>query len=119
MSWYGQSPAVRQALLRSTPRLSQFGYYASVQPIPDGKGFILASASSALNGLIYLNANFQEQFRITGTPCTDCDVVKYSGRIYLAYTAHSGSVATMRICDITDGLEASSAEPDLQYDDEG
>jgi hypothetical protein len=89
----------------------KFGYYASVQPIPDGKGFILASASSALNGLIYLNANFQEQFRITGTPCTDCDVVKYSGRIYLAYTAHSGSVATMRICDITDGLEASLQNP--------
>lgn len=92
----------------------KFGYYASVQPLPDNKGYLLAAAASQLNGIIVLNDKFQEQFRLTGMPMTDLDVVKYNDRIYLAYVVMvGGNTPTMRVCDITDGQESSYKAPIL------
>lgn len=89
-----------------------FGYYASIEPLPDDKGYILAAAASGLNGFIVMNSNFQEQFRITGMPVTDCKVVKYNNRMYLAYIAMvNNNTPTMRICDITNGMQASYQNP--------
>ena len=92
----------------------KFGYYASVQPLPDNKGYLLAAAASQLNGIIVLNDKFQEQFQLTGMPMTDLDVVKYNDRIYLAYVVMAGgNTPTMRVCDITDGQESSYKAPIL------
>lgn len=89
-----------------------FGYYGSVEPLPDDAGYVLAAASANLNGIILLNSNFQEQFRITGMPVTDSKVFKYKGRLYLGYVAMINSnIPTMRICDITDGLQSSYSNP--------
>lgn len=90
----------------------KFGYYASVQPLPDSKGYILAAASAGLNGFIVLNDKFQELYRTTGIPMTDVDVVEHNGRIYMAYVAMvSGNTPTMYIHDITDGQEKSYKVP--------
>lgn len=89
-----------------------FGYYASVEPLPENAGYVLTAAAAGLNGIILLNSNFQEQFRITGMPVTDSKVIKYKNRVYLGYVALLNSnTPTMRICDITDGLEASYKNP--------
>lgn len=89
-----------------------FGYYGSVEPLPGDAGYVLTAASANLNGIILLNSNFQEQFRITGMPVTDSKVFKYKGRLYLGYVAMINSnIPTMRICDITDGLQSSYSNP--------
>lgn len=90
----------------------KFGYYAGVQPLPDDKGYILAAASAGLNGFVVLDNKFQEQYRFTGMAMTDVDVVKYNGRIYMAYVVMvGGNTPTMFIHDITDGQEISYKTP--------
>jgi hypothetical protein len=90
----------------------KFGYYGSVQPLPDGKGFIIASTTGTFAGFIYMNSTFAEVFRMACPSVSDCDVVKYNGRIYMAYTVLSANTQPiMRICDITDGTKESMSTP--------
>lgn len=88
-----------------------FGYYASVEPLPNNSGFMVASGSGGLTGLAYMNANFEEEFRISGAT-TDCRVIDHKEKRYLAYTVLLDSnQPVMRICDITDGAKKSFEVP--------
>ena len=90
----------------------KFGYYASIQPLPDDKGYLLTTAATQLNGIIVLDNHFQEQFRITGMPMTDLDIIKHNNHVYMAYVVMvGGNTPTMRICDITDGTRQSYSTP--------
>lgn len=90
----------------------KFGYYASVEPLPGDKGFIIASASSGLSGMIVADSRLNEQFRVTGMTMTDVAVVERNGRTYIAYTEIvGGNKPTMCVCDVTDGQDQSYRRP--------
>lgn len=92
----------------------KFGYYAAIQPLPDNKGYLIAATSSSLNGIIVTDSRLNELFRLTGMTMNDVSCIAHNNRIYMAYTVIVGSnKPTMRICDITDGTEASYKQPIL------
>lgn len=90
----------------------KFGYYASVEPLPGDKGFLIAAATSGLNGIVVTDSRLNEQFRVTGMTMTDVAVAERDGRSYIAYTVIvDGNKPTMRVCDVTDGQEQSYLRP--------
>lgn len=74
-------------------------------------GFIgmVTNTQIANAGIVKLDANMQEQFRVSGFYSTGGDVIVHNGRTYFAYTTHNNNNSYMRICDITDGQQASYA----------
>ena len=92
----------------------KFGYYAAIQPLPGDKGYLIAATTSGLNGIIVTDSRLNERFRLTGMTMNDVSCIAHNNRIYMAYTVMAGgNKPTMRICDITDGTEASYKQPIL------
>ncbi len=90
----------------------KFNYYASVEPLPGGNGFLIAAAANGFNGIIVTDSRLNEQFRVTGMTMTDIAVTEHNGRTYIAYTVIiGGNRPTMRICDVTDGQKSSYEHP--------
>lgn len=110
---------VKGGTLDPTPKHIAFpyagsSYYWSLQPMPQpADGFIgmVTNTQIANAGIVKLDANMQEQFRVSGFYSTGGDVIVHNGRTYFAYTTHNNNNSYMRICDITDGQQASYAAP--------
>ena len=109
---------VTNGVLNPTPQKLDFpfsgtSYYWSVEPLPIGTpGYVGAATGNNFNGIISLNNTLGELHKQTGVVATDCRVMNYKGRTYLAYTALAvGRGAVMRVLDITDGQVASYQNP--------
>lgn len=105
--------------LNSTPRKVAFpyagsSYYWSIVPMPsaaDGFVGMVTNTKLADAGVVKLDRNMQETFRVSGFYASDGDVISYNGRTYLAYATHNNNKSIMRLCDVTDGQQASYATP--------
>lgn len=109
---------VTGGVLNPTPQKLTFPYdkasfYYAIEPLPAGApGFVGASVGTNFSGIISLSNTMTELSKQSGLVSTDCKVIAYKGRIYLAYVAFSlGKGAYMRICDITDGQADSFKNP--------
>lgn len=110
---------VKGGVLNPTPTKVMFpyagaSYYWSLVPMPQGlEGYLGMVTNNSVDnaGVVRLDANLQEMFRVPGFYCTDGKVIKHNGRVYLAYTAHSNSKGIMRVCDITDGSKEAYSTP--------
>lgn len=110
---------VKGGVLNSTPTKVMFpyagaSYYWSLVPMPSGiEGYLGMVTNNAVDnaGVVRIDGNMQEMFRVGGFYCTDGKVIKHNGRTYLAYTAHSNSKGIMRLCDITDGSKEAYSTP--------
>ena len=93
-------------------------YYWSLAPMPSGiDGYLGMVTNNTVDnaGVVRIDGNMQEMFRVGGFYCTDGKVIKYNGRTYLAYTAHSNSKGIMRLCDITDGSKEAYSTPIFEH----
>ena len=110
---------VKGGVLNPTPTKVMFpyagaSYYWSLVPMPQGvEGYLGMVTNNSVDnaGVVRLDGNMQEMFRVPGFYCTDGKVIKHNGRVYLAYTAHSNSKGIMRVCDITDGSKEAYSTP--------
>lgn len=108
---------VKGGVVQPNPKVLQIpylcSYYYSVQPMPFGiDGFVAALAGGEGKGLVSLTNTMTENFKVFGFITSDCKTIKHNNRIYLAYTVfQEGKGAFFRICDITDGKQASYENP--------
>lgn len=93
-------------------------YYYSIQPMPIGSdGFVGALNGKEVKGLVMFNNTMNESFKLVSEQSTsDCKTLKHKDRIYLAYTLYAaGKGAFFRVCDITDGQQASFDRPIFEH----
>ncbi|MBD1428259.1 DUF5018 domain-containing protein [Sphingobacterium litopenaei] len=111
---------VKNGVLNPTPQkltlpITNLGYYWAAEPLPNGQpGYVVAAVGNTFSGIISTNNLLAENFKLSGISTSDCKVIAYEGRTYLAYTAYvSGRGAVLRICDITSGEVAGFSTPIL------
>ncbi|HEX7367444.1 MAG TPA: hypothetical protein VF273_10135 [Pelobium sp.] len=89
------------------------GYYWSLEPMPIGTpGYVALISGTSLNGIASLTSTLGEVSKVNSISATDGKIIKYNGRVYLAFTVFQNTVGTyFRIADITDNQLAAIQNP--------